>query len=82
MQHIRVGTGCTAQDITVQSCTECAPLGAQLTCLLKMLLSFQDVVEGIENISEEVLKVDIMQVNCNTSRGKCEKLLIAFDSTL
>lgn len=28
---------------------ECERLGAEVTCLLKMLLSFQDVVQGMEN---------------------------------
>lgn len=42
--------GCTTQDITdTELHRECKPLAAEITCLLKVLLSFHDVVEGIEN---------------------------------
>lgn len=51
MKYIGVAMGYTIQDITdTELHPVCKPLGAEVTCLLKMLLSCQDVVQGIENI--------------------------------
>jgi len=43
--------GCTAQDITdIVLHRQYKPLGAEVDLSLKMMLSFQDIVQGIENI--------------------------------
>lgn len=68
MGHVQVAMGCTAQDVAnTQS--------ASRRCLLEMLLSFQDIVQGMECIISNGLKVDGMQMDSTALRWECNKLL-------
>lgn len=61
MGHVQVAMGCTAQDVAnTQS--------ASRRCLLEMLLSFQDIVQGMECIISNGLKVDGMQMDSTALR--------------